>query len=930
MSNFQFPTNYLIANAENAKQISMVVTIQGLPFKLSNRPIYSIVRYGDPDTFYGQAGLVYGSLRQRADIFDLLSLDGSSLSISQTLEPEQGKASVSIMSLAFIDKNNIMTQVCSPGFYIPDILGANITVELGYQQISYPTDYFVIFRGFVSSITQKCGIYTFQLSDPILKTRQYIFLPGTTETSEALDATQTNIPLQSTAQLYKQILGPTNTYDPAITTYIQVDSEFMSYGPTGLSTGASFSGAEFTGTGTGTLLGSTISVFTGTTLNETITAVYNGSVFVVTGTSSGALGNATVGVPFTSPVIDFTIVAGSVPFVVSDTFTIFTLADTPYANVVRGDRNTTPAEHDLGATVTAFVQFQDHGIDMALKLMLSGWGGPWLTDVPIQALVYTLGPLGNIPNAILLPNNVDAINTYGLIAGDYITISGSGISGNNITTTIVGFENNGSAGPNQIILLATALAGGEYPTAAVMAFRSQFDTYPSDNMGMLLTPQNVNVQDFLTLKQQFLADSQNAYRFLISEQETGKDFMEMEIYLPMGCYSLTRRGLISIGITKPPLVSGTLTVLNQDNILDPQNIMLTRAVNNRKFFNEVNIQYDVEDDNSTYDSVYDNLDSNALTIIGVSSVLPITSLGLKTAVSPNVLQLLQDRTQFILSRYSRGAIIVSFDVMYGVGNTIEAGDVVGLDGTNLFLPNFQNGDRNFGVQLFEVTNRTLDVKQGKVSLQLTSGVGSSVSDRFGVVSPSSVIAAGSTTSQVVIQDSFSSANPEFPGNEPMKWANYLGQQVMFHDVNFTTILTATLVSFNPTNEYILNVSGLSSAPPAGYVMDIVNYPTDGNPLTDSIYKAIHFFLDYQVLVTAGVGTTQFQVASGDISKFFVGGAVRVHDYSFGIDSGDQTITDVDTGTNTITVGKSMGFTPSPGQFIELIGFADEGGAYRWI
>jgi hypothetical protein len=81
---------------------------------------------------------------------------------------------------------------------------------------------------------------------------------------------------------------------------------------------------QYTGTGTGTigaLIGTSASVI------ETITATATDAThFAVVGSVSGALGTATVGVAFTSAVVNFTITAGGVAFIAGD---VISLSMTP-------------------------------------------------------------------------------------------------------------------------------------------------------------------------------------------------------------------------------------------------------------------------------------------------------------------------------------------------------------------------------------------------------------------------------------------------------------------------------------------------------------------------------------------------------------------------------------------------------------------------
>src|SRR5882724_3848479 len=114
------PANYLLFNEELTKNISLVVKIDGVPDLLTNRPIFKKVRYGDPDIHYGDPGLVYGGLTRVPNVKDYLSLDGSSITISQLIEPERGKGSVSQFSLSFVDVGQYMSNLIAPGNVIPD------------------------------------------------------------------------------------------------------------------------------------------------------------------------------------------------------------------------------------------------------------------------------------------------------------------------------------------------------------------------------------------------------------------------------------------------------------------------------------------------------------------------------------------------------------------------------------------------------------------------------------------------------------------------------------------------------------------------------------------------------------------------------------------------------------------------------------------
>lgn len=95
---------------------------------------------------------------------------------------------------------------------------------------------------------------------------------------------------------------------------------------------AATAGAAVPGSNTGNGTVGSISVFSGFTKTETITMTCvgvpaaNQANFSVSGSVSGPLGIATLGVGFSSPVIAFTIADGATDFVIGDSFTIATVA----------------------------------------------------------------------------------------------------------------------------------------------------------------------------------------------------------------------------------------------------------------------------------------------------------------------------------------------------------------------------------------------------------------------------------------------------------------------------------------------------------------------------------------------------------------------------------------------------------------------------
>ena len=54
---------------------------------------------------------------------------------------------------------------------------------------------------------------------------------------------------------------------------------------------------------------------------------------------------------------------------------------TTLINVTRGARGTVAAAHDAGQEIKCFIELTDNPINIAQKVMLSGWNGPWLDNL---------------------------------------------------------------------------------------------------------------------------------------------------------------------------------------------------------------------------------------------------------------------------------------------------------------------------------------------------------------------------------------------------------------------------------------------------------------------------------------------------------------------------------------------------------------------
>ncbi len=905
------PPNFLIYNNQNSKLMAIVVDIDGLDY-LSSTPVGRPLQYGDPYN-YGDPGLLYGQLvpvgsksgdrGQRV----LIEPNGSTMSIQQTLEPESGRASISSMSMSFVDKDQYMTRAVSSGPIVDEILGRQVKIWFGYANTRFPDDYFVLWRGRVGQVNAGVGKISMQFLDPNVVRRQEIFYTAQSTLLDAVGSGDTAIPIVSYNAFTQKVTGPDGLYDVTVRTFLKIDDEFIEYQQTG---------SEATGLGG--------SVFAVTAANATIGATYTdsaGTVFTVAGTIAGGtlLSVTSSAAAVASGVLTKT--GGS-----GDALITYSAYGDQFVGVSRGktptgiNGNMTAAAHDSGATVDAYVMLTGNIMDLSLKIMMSGWQGPYLSDQALLAIHTTGDPvLPIIANCLVLPTNIDAVRDLGLSVGDYVTVTASGVGGNNGVGIVVGFQD--LLGQTNRGILTDQTYASESPSTALIALRSQYDVYP-DTCGCRLPGYEVDVAQFKYYKNSFLSAPGYDFQLLINSAEAGKTFIENQLLMPVGAYSLTRQGKISVGLTKPAIADQRTQVISVDNVIDPQNIMAQRGLNNRKFFNEVSWSFDYGDDGNP-GSVRSSLDSESLDAIGISSVIPIDSRGARTA--RGFLDIVDRREVLLFNRYSRASVLINITTTLGVGNQIEVGDiVVVLDEGGLQIPNFTTGERNLGTQLFEVIRRDLNLATGVAQLQLEGGTGALVTDRFATISPSSYCASACTTSEVFILESFGNVS-----GEQKKWEQYIGLDVRVHSKTYSRDGTTTFAGFDPLNDHgLLLAPALAFAPSSGDQIDICQYPDDTDSLNQALYKLIHCFIDDTVPVVSGISHYSFYVSAADAGHLQVSFPIMVHDGDYTNESPETIITEVI--GNRITVQDDLTFTPSSNFSAEFIGFLDGGAPYRLV
>lgn len=595
--------------------------------------------------------------------------------------------------------------------------------------------------------------------------------------------------------------------------------------------------------------------------------------------------------------------------------------------VSRGVAGSALAAHDAAADVKTAYRLKGNGIDLALKLMLSGWNGPFVIGVPVTS-IGLVGTTDFIQNSVYFPGaNVDDL--YGLTAGDYVTITGAANAANNVTARQISEIEITEDGSFIVLEGDDMVLEGSLgaPSSAVCAFRSQYDTLGL-GLGLAMSPTEVDVANHQRLQLTFLQAYE--FDFILFDIPDVKVWIEDELYYPMACYSIPRKGRSSVQIHSGPLGGDQITTINKDTVINlNQQIVLSRSTTSN-FANQVDLSYN-------YDAIADEFDTVELVnseasleriAVGITP-LTIQSSGLKT--SNGVLStLLESTANRLLGRYQFGAqYITGLMIAFGPGFPLEVGDLVLIDFASLKLTDVTTGNRNGGKKIFELFNMSPDYKLGQISIDVIESI-YGVSERYGSISPASNLLTGSTANRLVLARSF--ATPTFRP-ETYKWTDFFGLDILIHSPDFTTYShQTTLIDIDITgpNPVMIISPPLPSAPPAGYTVQALPYPTSTDPNLDLEWKTRFVFLSPTVSVVSSSDETSFVVGSGDIGKFLKDATVLVHSPNYSDTAPEAQVTNVNTGTNTVTISITTGFTITSSHKVDLIGFADGGQAYRLI
>jgi hypothetical protein len=431
----------------------------------------------------------------------------------------------------------------------------------------------------------------------------------------------------------------------------------------------------------------------------------------------------------------------------------------------------------------------------------------------------------------------------------------------------------------------------------------------------------VDVDEFNNIAAAFSSNFVDYDIYIKDSIDDAKEFLDKEIFFPQGLFSIPRKARSSVKFVVPPFSSAITPTLNNSAITNITKIKQRRSIH-KYLYNTYVWRFN-------QDSIEDKFLTGKI-VVSANSInrikagkkqLKIESAGLRN--NPSTIALVNNISQRLIDRYQYApTYFEGVEVNYKTGYTIEVGDIVPAFPSETKTKDLKDGS-NQTEKLYEVVNKSLNVKTGKISLSLLSSA-FEIESRYVVVSLSSKTTNDSTSSRLIIE----SINDlgQFP-NPTAQWKPLEGNRIRVRSNDYTD---DEIVEFNvdPNNSSALILSDvLSFTPNENHVVEVPSYD-DSDAAIDSDYKLQFGYQNSLVKVTSVISASSFEV---DIpNNLFANSLIYVNAKDYSETSFEELIRIESIVGNVVTLESELPFIPQLDYIVNRSNFGDEGFSYVFI
>ena len=578
--------------------------------------------------------------------------------------------------------------------------------------------------------------------------------------------------------------------------------------------------------------------------------------------------------------------------------------------VIRAQLNTLANTHEATEFET-FYRMQGKPLDLSLKIMLSEEGNEYFESDDIPKSVNFISITEQLANTIIF-DYYDIKEKTGLVVGDTFQLD---TTLNTNTYTIRGFGQL-ETGDSFIETFETLVTESEY--LGTFKYKSKYNVLPT---GLGMISNEVDIEEFENLKASFSSNFIDYDLYIKDSIDDMKTYMDSELFFPQGLYSIPRKARSSVKFVVPPFSSDILPTLDNNTITNITKIKQRRSVHKYLYntyvwrFN----QDSIEDKFLTGKVVLNNTSVQRIKV--GKKQLKIESRGLRSNVE--TFNLVNNLSQRLIDKYSLApTYFEGVEVNYKTGYAVEVGDIIEAFPSETKTKDLRTGSGQRS-KLYEVTNKSLNIKTGKIKLSLISSA-FEIESRYVVVSLSSRVVTGSTDTRLIIEPINDLGSFRSPTSQ---WEIFRGKNIRVRSKDYLDDDTVAF-EIDPTNNAALILdTPLSFTPSAGYIVEVPDY-NDAGAGIDSEYKLQFGYNTARVTITSVTDNKTFDVDLPD--NLSLTSLIYVHSDDYLETSSSELIRIESIIGNTVTLESDLPFTPQINHIVDRSNFKDDGFPYTFI
>jgi hypothetical protein len=579
--------------------------------------------------------------------------------------------------------------------------------------------------------------------------------------------------------------------------------------------------------------------------------------------------------------------------------------------VIRAQLNTVAVAHDITEFET-FYRLQGKPLDLALKIMLSEEGNEFFISDDVPKSVNFVSITESVNNAIIF-DYYDIKDKTGLVVGDSFKLDSASNTG---TYTIKSFGQLETGG-SYIVANETLVTENEY--LGTLEYISQWNVL-STGLGMISN--EVDIEEYNNIAAAFSSNFIEYDLYIKDSIDDVKEWLDKDVFFPQGLFSIPRKARSSVKFIVPPFSSEIVPTLNTEAITNITKIKQRRSVNKYLYNTYVwKFNQDSIDDKFLSGKIIAN-NGSIQRIRAGKKQMKVEAGGMRNNAA--TLGVIDNITQRLVDRYSLAPTFLDgIEVNFKTGYALEVGDIIPAMGADTKMTNLQTGGESTE-QLYEIVNKSLNIKTGKVKLSLLSSA-FEIQARYAVVGLASYTSIGSTDSKLIIKKVNDTTGLDFSSDQ---WRDFVGNRIRVRNDDYTLDETVIFKGVDPTNKNALLLeSPLSFTPTENMVVEFPEYD-DTDSSIDSDYKLQFGFLTAQADITNVISDSVVEVSDG--SKLVIGSDIYVHSVDYVRSSFRDNRKIIDIVGNTITFESDLPFTPLVGDLIDGSNFHDGGFVYLLI